>query len=491
MEIERKIDQSIEKIFSLQIEQSLEFSNEDHHLSGRELKISKGNNCYNFDGSSPIIAGVQTHKELDFDRSIEYEFSSDSGNYFVSGRDIYLNNIAYSEDNLKILSGSIYSLSNTKSINKNEGLFRRFILPLGNEKINLSDFQKFPVTFSSNGRKSRAFYLLIDVKGIKYYIYQRKFKNENYLFIDSGAKLSEKEFQKICFNIMLTFAFVKGNLHHDQSYILGFETEEMEVVDEISYYSMRVSAITNQPTFTTNIYSIYKDEFENLNETEEKALKEKLYEDIYDFDATTFSKLVELFNDEEKAQRAVILFIHGHHSSLEIRLPNYYVALEAITSLISNKFKSTKERLNPIKDNDIANEIISMTIDNIEKYIKDKNIAKEDINLEIIKRKLDSLNTPPNADKLAEPFNRVGYKLNEEQLKILKKRNSYLHGSFVKYVDEDKVFKEALYVSLRVHFLIAVLILKMTEFEGKIINYSSLWKYMTEKEIIEDRLVKI
>jgi hypothetical protein len=66
-----------------------------------------------------------------------------------------------------------------------------------------------------------------------------------------------------------------------------------------------------------------------------------------------------------------------------------------------------------------------------------------------------------------------------------------LHGSTLdsKSIEED--FKELFYISLRLNFLIAVLILKKAGFEGRIINHAKLYDYITGKFVQEDVLIKI
>lgn len=55
----------------------------------------------------------------------------------------------------------------------------------------------------------------------------------------------------------------------------------------------------------------------------------------------------------------------------------------------------------------------------------------------------------------------------------------------MKYVDDNDAFSEALYIALRTHLMVAILILKSIDFEGQIINYSSLWAYMSDRKIDE------
>ncbi|MFY7813921.1 MAG: hypothetical protein ACOVRK_01905, partial [Chryseobacterium taeanense] len=94
---------------------------------------------------------------------------------------------------------------------------------------------------------------------------------------------------------------------------------------------------------------------------------------------------------------------------------------------------------------------------------------------------------------LGKVFDLVGFDLSTipDSKKVLNERNTYLHGSFSVHADDDKTFQTALHTGLRLHFMIAVLLLKYCGFSGKIINYAALWKHITKKEINEERLVMI
>lgn len=295
---------------------------------------------------------------------------------------------------------------------------------MNSEKLKLTDFQAANHQFisESTNKKFNSFHIPIKVNEKAFLLYQYKYNDNNYIIIDCKNVIDEKEFQKICFNILLGMAFLKGNLYHNEAFLFGYEKEVMKIPIETSYFSMGGSIITNMPTFTTNVFSIYKEELENTqNETQYEELRKELYKDIRNFSILCFSNLVELITNEEKIQRAIILYLHGHTSSLEIRLPNYFVAIEAITSYVAKLNKDGKVRLNPIKSNDIANEVIELIMEKLKVFAESKNLSPEEFDLNILSKKLNSLNSPPNADKLAESFTLLGYKLTEEQLKILKK----------------------------------------------------------------------
>ena len=292
---------------------------------------------------------------------------------------------------------------------------------------------------------------------------------------------------------MLAYGFLTGKLIHDECFILTFPDEKMVTPEGFLYHTMRSSVITNQPTFTSNPFSINSDvDFErDENMQIKKSVTDALYAGIEDFPRDVYSKLVEFFYKEEKLQRAALLFIQSHITSLEMRIPNYYVAIEAITGYISSSIATGKKSLAPIKDPAIAAQLIKFIRDEAIKLKKEKGMDDELFNMEIIEKNINKLNAPPNADKLAESFTHLGYILSDEEKKILKDRNTFLHGSFLKTIDDDLAFREALHVGLRVHFLIAVALLKLAGFSGKIINYAELWSHITEKTLGEERLVKI
>ncbi|HLA58090.1 MAG TPA: hypothetical protein VK622_05000 [Puia sp.] len=313
------------------------------------------------------------------------------------------------------------------------------------------------------------------------------------MVIDCVSEETLVNFQKKCFNILLTYGFITGNLIHDECFILSFADDKMTVPIGFLFHSMRSSVITHQATFTSNPYSVNSDiDFEREEDGRIKdTVSKKLYEGMEDFPRDVFSKLSQLFFLEEKLQRAALLFIQSHITSLEMRIPNYYVAIEAITGYISSSVATGSKSLAPIKDPHLAADLIAIILHKVTELKKEKGLDDTEFNLDILKKNINKLNAPPNADKLAESFTLLRYNLSPEEKKILKDRNTFLHGSFLKTIDDDLAFREALHVGLRVHFLIAVAILKLGGFSGKIINYAELWSHITEKQLNEERLVKI
>lgn len=488
MPLQRIIQPSIEVIESLSALTPYSFTFNGHHLNDREFELEKSESFFRFETSSVIIKGLQTHDELKFGKNEEYVLEGTDRKLYVHGKDLFINNIFYTNDNRKLLSGDLYSFSDAPQINRPDLCYRRFVHPMNDEKFPIAEFQCREVNF--DGRFFSG-YIPLTIDDADFYLYNYRYKSKNYLCIDSSKLLAINEFQKNCYNILLAIAFVKGELYHNEAFIQSFSDPDMNLPEETTYFSMRTSLKTQQPTFTTNMHWLYKDKLVyNDDGTVNQIARSMLYDDIYNFSFQTLSRLATASLHEEKVQRAIILYLHGHVATLEIRLPNYFVAIEALSSYVVS-IKGKNNRLNPIKDKKTASQLQEQFIEQLTKIKADKGLSDAEFDLDILVKNINKMNSPPNADKLSESFTLLDYDLGDERKMILKDRNSFLHGSFIRYIDDEDAFQKALYIGLRVQFMIAVLILKSADFEGKIINYASFWQSMTKHPLDEDYNIKI
>ena len=464
---------------------------QSHYLNGTVFRVSKKDRQYNFDGSSKIQKGLQTHKEIQFSRDEIIQLVSKKHSLFVEGKRILLNNISYDDNSNKLFSGSINSFSSSFNHAELNNTYLRMIMP--DIEKNLFDLHQFRHLYFTTPKKTHIDYLPVSFDSSEYHIYKCSNNKRDYLIIDCMNNETLIEFQKKCFNVLLVYGFLTGKLIHDECFILSYSNLNMVTPEGFLYHTMRSSVITSQPTFTSNPFSVNSDiDFErDENNQIKQSVRDSLYDGVEDFPRDVYSKMAELFYKEEKLQRAALLFIQSHITSLEMRIPNYYVAIEAITGYISSSISSGKKSFAPIKDPVVAAELIAFIRDEANKIKREKGLDDDSFNMQIIEKNINKLNAPPNADKLAESFSHLGYHLSTEERKMLKDRNTFLHGSFLKTIDDDLAFREALHVGLRVHFLIAFLLLKLAGFSGKIINYAELWSHITEKALGEERLVKI
>ena len=489
--VEKDIEPSLKRVLELMNPSTYSVKLAGHHLHNRVFEINKGDRQYEFSSTSTILKGVQTDREIEFESNVNVELAKGDYSLFAPGKYILVNRISYDEDfKNKIFSGGISSFSTCKNLSDFDNKFHRCIIPVGKtEAFSIHDFQRH--YFVTPNKKSH--YILLNIAGETYHLYDYKLGTDHYLIIDSTQESNLSQFQKKCFNALLALGFIKGDLIHDECFIASYSNENLETPENILYHSMRASVRTNQGTFTANPFSVnYDIDFErDENGMIKKEIRDKLNEDIHDFSQDVFSNLATLLFKYEKIQRATLIYVLSHIASLEIKIPNYYVAIEAITSHISDELATEKKSLSPIKDINLANNLIKQITAIIEKTKSDKQLIDEEFNLEILFKNINKLNAPTNADKLSESFTFIGYKLTKEQKNILKDRNRFLHGSFLRTIGDDSEFREGLHTALRLHFMIAVLIYKLAGFTGKIINYAELWSHITEKKLGEERLVKI
>ncbi len=482
---------TINLIESFTEEQTFTINAPDHHLDKCSVELKKSEGQFTFETISPILKGIQNHKEIQFERATKVRLINDDKTLYLKGANYFVNKINYIEHHSKRSRGTINALSSSAQSFNSKPVFLRCVIPVGTEnKLDLKDFQK--TLFRVGSATSLLF--ACNVNEHNFELINCKKDDFHYFIMDCLEPIEKKEFQKKCYNIILTVGLLKGDLIHKENYILSYKDNTFKEPEHIEYMSMRSSVLSNQPLITTNPYSvrIFDDDFErDENGMISDAQRKKLYDGIVDVSGEVFSKLATLFCNHEKLQRATLLYILGHSATLEIRIPNYYVALEAITSYLAKTVDEKPKRLNPIKDKNVASELIAQIKTLILKTKKNKELDDDEMNLDVLLKNIDRLNSPPNADKLAKSFEIIGYTLTDEQFKIIKDRNSYLHGSFIKTKEEDGIFRDALHLSLRLHFLIGVLLLKNVGYKGKIINYAKLWSHITGKDIEEEVLVRI
>lgn len=467
---------------------------EGHVIDNADLELLKVEGEYLFSSSTPIIRGAQTHKELNFQEADNIVLIKDERKLYINGNHFLVSNIAYDGDNMrKTIKGSISAFRSSSDLMVFDNKYLRMVLPLTKGKVNMYSFQgKHLDTTDHRG----VIYIPVKISGKVYRFYTYKYGEKEFIVLDSETPCNLIDFRKVTYNILLAYGFIKGNFFSDECYVLAFDEPNMVVPQNINYHSTRSTLLTGQGVHTSNPFSVYHDlDFErDENYAIKKEIQDKLYEGVTYFPVESFSKLVEAFYLHEKLQRAVVLYIHGHSSTLEMRLPNYYVALEAITAQICKiKEEGKKENLSPIKHDDVAKSFIDKVKSLAKNAKAESGLNDTDFDMDILEKNIFKLNAPPNADKLGKAFSLVGFDLNTipDSKKVLNDRNMYLHGSFSVHADDEKTFQTALHTGLRLHFMIAVLLLKYCGFSGKIINYASLWKHITKKEIDEERLIMI
>ncbi len=182
--IEKDIEPSLKRVLELMNPSTYTVKLAGHHLDKRVFEITKGDRQYNFSSTSTIVKGVQTHKEIEFESNVNIELAKVNYSVFALGKYILVNQISYDENfKLKLFWGSISSFSTCKNISDFDNKCHRCIIPVGeNEPFNIHDFQRH--YFVTPNKKSPN-YILLNIAGESYHIFNYKLGTDYYLIIDS------------------------------------------------------------------------------------------------------------------------------------------------------------------------------------------------------------------------------------------------------------------------------------------------------------------
>ncbi len=487
--IKKNLSDSFEFVFNLNKPKEFEIRLKDHALNNRKILIEKSQKGFAFQTDSIIPKGVQRHKELQVSGyKLQLQEDGEETKFFIDGKHFLLNNIDYDFDNeLKLLSGTINSFGNASAQDFSE-MYLRLIIPIGRKLRLINDYQSrgFIVDY-----KQKLGLLILEINQKPFHFFEVKYGEKDYLVIDCIEKYSLAEFQNCCQTILLTYAFISGYYHSDEGYYFGFDDASLEIPKHILFHTFGESNYDLNSAFTTNAY--FGLDQENIKRDEKGFIDEETrkeqFKDIMFFPSSVFNNICQIAIDNEKIFRSLLLLIFNQASTLEMKIPIQYVAIEALTGAIVKKGNS---ELKPIPENELANKLIGELKKVTETFLNENKIQIVDNDLipPLFKR-LDSLNAPTNTDKLSKPFAEVGYTISDEEKKIIKLRDTFLHGSIKSFGTLDDDFKGLFYISLKLHFLICILLLKKSGFEGRIINYPKLYEYITEKYLEEEVLCKI
>jgi hypothetical protein len=458
-----------------------------HVYHQRKVIVRKRAEAFEFQTSTKIIPGLQDNKEFKTGKRVPL-LKNQHKTMYIPGIDFLLSNIAYDDQNQKILRGSISGFSSTPA-RELEDKYHRFIVPVTELPDLPGHFQSY--AYRENGTIRQGL-IKLNIHGGETHFYSQAVEKQHFLFIDSLVPLPFKKFQETAHAILLTYALLRGEYLSGETYIFAGSDSAMEHVEACYYHKMSAPISGLPGIFTTNGFTGFDSADAERGDDggihpEELA---KINEGMEYFPDAIFSKICEEVLTNEKTFRSLLMLVHNQKSTLEIKIPVQYVALEALTSTFVN---GGNKDLKPILDDNLAAELISRINGVIDHFSGEKKFSDADIaRLVPLKKKVGNLNQPPNADKLSESFKLISYTLSKDEFDVIKLRDKFLHGSTISVTDdEDYGFKDLFHISLRLHFMLSVLLLKKAGFEGKILNHVKLYEAITEKKVDEERFIKI
>lgn len=382
------------------------------------------------------------------------------------------------------VNGSLIQLMTTSDITLFDNKFHRLIIPIQNGEARFHDFQRWHFETDIKSKSNELIKLLVN--SWEFHLVSFEYEGNNYWGVDSLQQMELKQFQTLAFSILTSYGFLKGNLFLGEAYY--FCSDSLEFSNpEMLYSSLRDSLKTGYGIFTTNAYSVYVPYFKNQKIVIDHEKMKQWLSKLPLFSADLFSKLAEYLENNEKLSRAVLIILEANTQPLELKAASYCVAYESICHTI----KELVDIKTPSSINDENWELIKPEFSALLRTLQNnKRIDQEQF--EILTRKLHNWNQPTNRDSLTAPFKKFNYVLTDIEYKCIDNRNKFLHGSLpFKFKDEDEAFKELYFISLTIHKLACILMLKLIGFEHYIINYAKMHEYITNKMLDEEVLIKI
>lgn len=298
-------------------------------------------------------------------------------------------------------------------------------------------------------------YSLTKINGKNYKIFSIK---KSIMVIDGLIKEDINTFKHNAEIIRVALAILSGKFYGDACYYLTSVFHDFKTIEGVWYEVGRNSVLSERRLINNQF-------FRQVFEDELKDNKSLLRLADTSFPPEVFSDLCEALANKENLLHVAELVVTamGNRDAVQ-QGALYSVALEALTEELSSASSSD---LKPIQDKSLAKAFKDDLLACLERH--KKNISKD--GAEILKKKIEAINSPTNQDKLSKTFGLYSINLTTEDLSVISKRNNYLHG---KSPLDRKLNFELMQISLRLHTLIIALLIKSVGYKGHIINIDSL-----------------
>jgi hypothetical protein len=485
----------------------------NHTLNSRPAFIEFDGKKYNIRYKTIVPIGIQNHKELKIRRQAELLLENKNIKIYAEGKNVIPTNISipgFDNPNFdnrrlkKLVVSNISALSTVKkSYYKTERLYRA-IIPLSKEVRLFGSF----TGWSYNVDDKRYFETLmkLEISGFQFDFYTIIKDKKYYFVVDSKQKHKYDNFMRFVNSVLLSYGFLKGDYHGEQAYILSYRNKKLKEPQSLKTIILGGGLYHGFLIHTTNPYNVQKFREQNKVKKDKDgkiiANNDHLKKYMVEFPAENFSKLCELIESKGGILRSVILFVSNHSTTLEMKIPILYVALENITKAITGSDVETPKLIDNEKIEKEIKKEIKEVAKNINKIKRDNlspnltEVEKKDYGatFERILNKFHNFNKGTNNKKLTEPFSLFGYKLTkEEEDLILIHRNKFLHGDDFSDVNlnYEYEFRELFHISLKLEKLIAILLLKASGYNGYILNNAKIYEYISEKSLKENELIII
>lgn len=313
--------------------------------------------------------------------------------------------------------------------------------------------------------------------------------DKKYMVVESLTATTSQKMAEYVYSVALTLGFITGTIHLGKCYEFSSSEPEFDANVAMVYHTMRPSSDTGVKIFTTNMYYVRETLKSAMVQLQDKTPlyneKGEFQEHLQDWlQPDQMQRLFALIHGDAKVARAVVIIIESANFPLEYQASVRAIVLETLAHSVPGP--------KPISDNELWNQMKIDLEAVVEKYANSESGERQisDESLNILGKKINTMNNPTNADSLARPLEEAGYDLKPNDKGALKMRNTFLHGGLVKG-SMEKQTNEIFYLSLMLHKLACIIILKRAGFSGYILNNPVLFNCEKAVKSGEKVLIKI
>lgn len=292
--------------------------------------------------------------------------------------------------------------------------------------------------------------------------------DKKYMVVESLTATTSQKMAEYVYSVALTLGFITGTIHLGKCYEFSSSEPEFDANVAMAYHTMRPSSDTGMKIFTTNMYYVRETLKSAKVQLQDKTPlyneKGEFQEHLQDWlQPDQMQCLFAQIHGDVKVARAVVTIIESANFPLEYQASVRAIVLETLAHSAPGP--------KPIPDDDLWNLMKTDLEAVVAKYVNNETGEQQisDESLTILGKKINTMNNPTNADSLARPLEEAGYSLNDNDKEALKMRNTFLHGGLVKG-SVEKQTNEIFYLSLMLHKLACIIILKRAGFSGYILN---------------------
>jgi hypothetical protein len=300
-------------------------------------------------------------------------------------------------------------------------------------------------------------------------------KDTLFLVIDCSSKISHNEFSDAAFASLVTLGYLTGKLVQNEGFYFTYPDIEMEVPAYFKFISLRPSINSIFHPVNSNPYSFGQ-----------KGKKgDALYKKLKPISTFEFSNLCQLVLQKHDLRAALLLMMEVLKGSIFTMATGMVVILETLTHIYSESIPKTSNRFKEPK-------LSSTILNKLRFVISEHSEELGDAEKKFLK-KIDQLNQVPNTTKLSKTFEDLGFTLNEEDKKVIARRNDLLHGRLtLDYGDDfDSADREMYLIATKIYTLVNILILKQVEYSGYMVNWPVYNKHVHKIKLNENVFRKI